>query len=177
MFWSLFSPLRCQGPRPTFPLDLNAPFLASAVISDHADPQWVTPVSHTCPPSLVKSTAVLTTKRRVFLSRTRAGRPLDGWNLSTPKALLFLMLSFYSFPNAFHHGFTFRLGIIFNTGIPCARKKTRTYNGREKPLHACHQHGANHAEGDEKSSPPLCHGQFVWNHTMSQDTNIRQGTV
>lgn len=73
VFWSLFSPLRCQGPRPTFPLDLNAPFLASAVISDHADSQWafsdsVTPDSHTCSPSLVKSTAVLTTKRRVCLA-------------------------------------------------------------------------------------------------------------
>lgn len=73
VFWSLFSPLRCQGHRPTFPLDLNAPFLASAVISDHADSQWafsdsVTPFSHTCSPSLVKSTAVLTTRRRVCLA-------------------------------------------------------------------------------------------------------------
>lgn len=106
VFWSLFSPLRCQGHRPTFPLDLNAPFLASAVISDHADSQWafsdsVTPVSHTCSPSLVKSTAVLTTRRRVCLAeRERADLWMAGisalqkhYRFSCSHFTLFQMLS------------------------------------------------------------------------------------
>lgn len=84
----------------------------------------------------------------------RAGRPLGGWNLTIPKALSFLMLSFYSLSNAFHQGFSSSLGIVFNTGIPCTRKNTGHTNGREKQLQACHQNGANHAEGDEKSSSP-----------------------
>lgn len=106
VFWSLFSPLRCQGPRPTFPLDLNAPFLASAVISDHANSQWafsdsVTPVSHTCSPSLSKAQQFLPQKDESALAeRERADLWMAGisalqkhYRFSCSPFTLFQMLS------------------------------------------------------------------------------------